>query len=599
MRFTPVRWVGILCILIAGPASVYSQAPHLASVYPAGGQRGTTIDVKLAGKNLKNVRRMFFSHPAITSHKVKGGQVSVAIAADVPIGIYDVWALTDHGVTNPRRFRVGRLPEIAEKEKNNDRSSAQTVAFPATINGTLNPGTDRDYYRLELKAGQLIHCQFRSVSLDGTARAALTLFGPGGNELWHDDGRAMEPALDFQVGQSGSYVLRIEERGFQKADNNVYQLSLFTAGRVVSAFPHILTGGKTQSVTLYGYGMEGGTNVARSILVKKANSPIRPLPLQKLSADIKAPKTGDADGGGLLQAHAAMIAGFRYRHPNIPGTLRFGLTERTVTLDTDSKKESMTHAQLVPFPCTVAGRFLRPREVDWYRVALKKGQSLWIETIGERAGERMDLEISIHDSKGKAIKTASDYAVKKSNVPVNTLDAMTAWKVPADGEYFVVVRDLYGTARLHRPRSYQLNVGLRLEEVTVVALPAVKTLSGFAIPSGGTAKLEFFALRTNGHQDAIHIHADYLPANLAAKKVTIKAKAKSATMTFSAKKGAAKWIGRIALVAETKTNGKPIKLSVVALTPVRTSTPPQVRRCQELVVAIVDKPKPKKPKKKK
>ena len=591
-----LRCIALTCLLMIGIGSTKAQTPSLSSVFPAGGKSGTTVDLKLSGKNLKNVGQLFFSHPGIKSRSIKSNMVQIDITSDVPDGEYDVWVLTESGLTNPRRFVVGSRAEISEKESNNDLSTAQKVTMPVTINGTLNPGTDRDFYRFHVKAGDAIHLRFRSLSIDGTARAAFTLYGPNGEELLHDDGRSGESSLAFQASKSGSYILGIEERGFQTGANNVYRLSIFSGPRLVAAFPHILPRGKSQPVTLYGYNLPGGILVDQQPVNSRVKSSVRVLPLQKLQVRIECPDAGDSDGGGWLSSHASMIDGFIYRHPNIPGAIRFGLIDGPVELETDALHGSKEKAQRVPFPCTIAGRFLTPGEVDWYRMSVKKGQTLWLETVGERGGRQMDLELAVHDGGGKILQEASDFAVKKSTIPVNTLDAMCAWKVPADGEYYIVVRDLYGNARFGVDRNYRLHVGKRTEKVTVTALPMGKTAAGFAVPRGGTAKLQISTVRYNGHQDPIRIRAEKLPSGLQAEAVTIPAKKNDATMIFTAAKNAKSRIDRLQLVAETTVNGKKTTFPVVAMSPVNAGSP-EIRRCQGLVAAICENPPAKKTKK--
>src|SRR5205823_5728543 len=107
---------------------------------------------------------------------VKGNRFAADIAATAPVGDCDVWAVTAKGLTNPRRFAVGSLPQSNEKEPNDEPESAQAVKLPVVINGSLNPGTDRDYYRFDAGAGQRVTFHFRSGTLDGSARASLTLF---------------------------------------------------------------------------------------------------------------------------------------------------------------------------------------------------------------------------------------------------------------------------------------------------------------------------------------------------------------------------------------------------------------------------------------
>ena len=49
----------------------------------------------------------------------------VTIPADAPLGIHDVRLVNKWGVSNARAFVVGDLPEVLEKEPNNDVDEAQ------------------------------------------------------------------------------------------------------------------------------------------------------------------------------------------------------------------------------------------------------------------------------------------------------------------------------------------------------------------------------------------------------------------------------------------------------------------------------------------
>src|SRR5690348_943484 len=80
------------------------QEPQLASIFPAGGQCGTTVEITLEGKDLKAVRTLFFSHPDISAKKIADNRFAITIANTVPEADYDAWVVTTTGLTNPRRL---------------------------------------------------------------------------------------------------------------------------------------------------------------------------------------------------------------------------------------------------------------------------------------------------------------------------------------------------------------------------------------------------------------------------------------------------------------------------------------------------------------
>lgn len=106
---------------------------QLFAVSPCGGRQGTTVDLTISsGANLEGVKSLYFSHPGITAAPKMAppplaelpatpiaNQFTVTIAADVPVGIYDIRAVGMFGISNPRSFVVGNQPEVKEQSGNN------------------------------------------------------------------------------------------------------------------------------------------------------------------------------------------------------------------------------------------------------------------------------------------------------------------------------------------------------------------------------------------------------------------------------------------------------------------------------------------------
>src|SRR6185369_520084 len=143
-------------------------------------------------------------------------------------------------------------------QRNDRTQSAQAVTFPVTIHGGIDPATDRDCFLFKLDENQRLTVRCRSTTLDGTVAPALTLFDPTGREVRHDGGNIVEAVIDFRAAQSGEYVVQIEDRAYRRDTSSQYRLEMFTGPRLVAAFPTVLTRGKSQTVTLYGYDLPGG-----------------------------------------------------------------------------------------------------------------------------------------------------------------------------------------------------------------------------------------------------------------------------------------------------------------------------------------------------
>ncbi len=118
-------WLALL--ILSAVAHAQLPNPALDFIYPPGGQAGTTCRVQTGGRDLDDGQRLIFSHPGISSRGVTRapsefesspqpvpGQYDVDIAVNVPPGIYDVRAFGRYGVSTPRSFVVGDVPEQQE-----------------------------------------------------------------------------------------------------------------------------------------------------------------------------------------------------------------------------------------------------------------------------------------------------------------------------------------------------------------------------------------------------------------------------------------------------------------------------------------------------
>ncbi|HEY2251564.1 MAG TPA: hypothetical protein VGH74_10910, partial [Planctomycetaceae bacterium] len=266
-----------LC-LIAQPATAQLPQARLNAVFPTGGQRGTTVDLTLAGgTDLDEASQLYFSHAGITAapktqtidgkpHPI-AGQFVVTIAADVPVGVYDVRARSLYGLSNPRTFTVGDRKEIVEVEPNNTPDKPMAIELNTIVNGKSDGGADIDWYKFAAKAGQRVLIELRSKQLDSRMEGAvdlLTVTQTGnvigaGRRIMHRRtlGRA-EPLLDFTVPADGEYLLKVHDFLYNGSAEYVYRLALHTGPHIDFVLPAAGLPGTTAEYTLYGRNLPGG-----------------------------------------------------------------------------------------------------------------------------------------------------------------------------------------------------------------------------------------------------------------------------------------------------------------------------------------------------
>src|SRR5262245_47597073 len=188
---------GLLVLAVGGTAAAQPPqpaipSPRIQSVFPPGARAGKSpelhalgmtfrldTEVTVTGTDLEEPEKLVFSHPGIkgtyippnvpepdpkkkdnpppkanpdpVTHKFR-----VTVDPSVPPGSYDVRVSGKWGGSNPRAFAVGNLPEVNEKEPNNDVPEAQRVEIGTTVNGVLTAGTDVDYTVFTGRQGQRV-----------------------------------------------------------------------------------------------------------------------------------------------------------------------------------------------------------------------------------------------------------------------------------------------------------------------------------------------------------------------------------------------------------------------------------------------------------
>jgi len=483
-------------------------APLLESVFPLSCEPGKSVTVTLVGKELGKAKSLIFSIPEVTATPDDDGKFVVSVAADTPAQDCDVWCVSDGHVSNPRRFVISALPNIAEAGKNDSSAAAQTIPFPGAVDGLLEAAAKFDWFQFESKEGQTLTLSCRSRSLDGSAQPVVTLFSPAGRELVHSTGRRREPLLYRTLSETGVYRVRVSDRAYKTAADSFYRLELLTGPQIVTAWPDLIQRSQTSPLELVGYGLnlpgksEWSFPLAGSrFLLQRAVSTI-PGPAESMrSAWQSSLETFSTSVSVPVRLHATVGA--------LSGSPRIRFTDRDVAYEDESATESKTKSQLLPVPILLNGRFKNRNDVDWFAFEVKKGETFLIDVYGDRLDHLMDVDAVVMDAAGKTLVTFPDKPAPKNLPPILTqasLDVSGLWKAPADGTFHLVVRDLYGSTLFGVDRTYVLSV--RKSQPTfdvVIAPPDDKTPAGYSIPQNGRAAIRVSIVRRDGFADAVRL----------------------------------------------------------------------------------------------
>src|SRR5688572_7931982 len=126
MGLAHFRFILIFTLLGFSMAEAQLPVARLLTVFPSGGQIGTTFEVSLSGADLDELAELRFSDTNVSAkaknHPETGfnepNKFVVTVSSNALPGLAEVRAVGRFGISNPRAFVIGQWPEAAEKGGN-------------------------------------------------------------------------------------------------------------------------------------------------------------------------------------------------------------------------------------------------------------------------------------------------------------------------------------------------------------------------------------------------------------------------------------------------------------------------------------------------
>ncbi len=430
-----------LLLLVAGLASPLAAAPDyhqaiLQGLYPAGGQRGTTVEVTfLAEKGaLTDADDIVIDGlPGVTAENVRpaddgrSAKATLHIAADAPPGrrMLRVKGGTT-GLTNYRWFIVGALPEHIETEKNNSTDRAEVVELPVVVNGRIAQTLDQDLFRFSARKGQSLVVAVMSHWLDvmgygrndaGFADTSLELLDSAGRVVAEaGDTLGYDPLIHYVIPADGEYTARVSGMGYKGFPQLTYRLTIGEVPYPTAIFPAGGRRGESVEVEFSGPNIPPGTTTL--VQVGQDNQPVQ---------YVQPPDDLVAMGAGL----PFVKSDFREIAPAAEGTSR------------------ATAIELGSLPAVVNDRFTKSGQPRWYRLKLKKGESVECDLLGQRhLRSPLDTLLEIQDSKGERMALNDDGEHFSAEVVHEFVpfDSYLSWTAKDAGDYFLKVAEQSGAA---------------------------------------------------------------------------------------------------------------------------------------------------------
>ena len=637
MRRSLSAWTLLLTVLALSADRVTSQpkadppapAPKLYIVTPAGAKAGSTVEVVVSGSDLDAVEALYFSHPAIRSEKVEAPTIpidpkskgktgsskamappastaavrfKVTVPADVPLGHHDVRVISKQGISNPRCFVVGDLPETVEVEPNNDVPEAQSLALNSTVHGAIASPTDVDYFRFTGKAGQKVNISCLTSSIDSRLQADVQVYDDQGRLLGSNRGYNGHDALvSVTLPRDGDYWVRVAQFTYtQGTPEYFYRLTVATTPWIDAVFPPMVEPGQATKVTIYGRNLPNGVVDPQMMHQGQA--------LEKMVVTVQPPKDRNAARfRGHRSPTLAFADGFEFRVKNAVGTsnpVLIGLAQAPLVLDHPGNDTPET-AQSVSIPCEIAGQIEKRRDQDVFRFRAKKGDILSLELWGDRIGSSADFYFTLADAAtGKKINEFDDNpdsALALQFYNRSEDPARYRFEVKADGEFLLTVSTREAFVQAGPRDQYRLRITPEQPDFRLVAMPASSYAPDAVIlPQNGLQSLTVLAYRQDGFDGPIDLSVQGLPAGVTAKPQQVPVGAKRAILVLQTGPGCAPWTGDIRIVGTATIAGQKVVREALPATITwglpnnqnQQNTPPLIARIDASLPLAVREPAP-------
>jgi hypothetical protein len=494
-------------------------APVLKVLEPRGAQQGQVFTLKLKGEGLAAGAEISTSLPGSVTRLAPAQDLPVA-ESELPllvqlneqarVGLYPIRIRTDEGLSNVLLFSVGTFPEVVEsesllpdlmkkefdRERNDTLATAQKVAVPVTINGTLR-GPDRDSYRFTAKAGERLVLEVEARRAGSAIDPVIRVLDGGGRELASNNdavGLGVDARVEVGFGKAGEYYAVVHDARFSEQEQNFYRLKIGAYSYAEGIFPLGWQRGGQVEVTLFGGNLKAPVKVKPELGVEKSRQfvPVglpggASLPFQLVVSDLPEVMEPDSPPSrGAQQARACV---------GCPAGKAPSSSERDIPRT--PFEGGITN---LPPSTIINGRISRPGEVDRYRLSVTPGQhwNFEIEAATLQTSQLLGL-ISVYNTVNGDRLASSD-----EKIPADPYLALT---VPENvKEITVQVEDLLGRGGP--------NYAYRLQAVQEAPGFAIDLLDPHVnVPMNGTAAVEFRLLR-RGYDRQVRIAIPDLPDDL-------------------------------------------------------------------------------------
>jgi hypothetical protein len=508
-----VNWcvLGIFILASNGPVcavgadAVSPRAPEVLSLFPFGGQGGTSLETEILGTDLDGAYALLFGDAAIkgtilkieavrsnnlqgtesdleTVEGKKPSQLERALArfiipGDATSGLHSLRMVSPRGLSNAVQFYVNSEPLVLETDKSHTTpSQAQLIRLPCALSGKISKQGEVDYYAFDASRNQPLSFKIVSNKVgkeDKRDVAELTLYDRTGS--WFDPQRATRLAfsnttrLTYRFSKPGRYLLGVGSFLGIGGIDLVYQLQVLQTDGLPNA-GHLIA--ESGSAGWQERAWDRPLVPSRlTVLASRTTPGARPQHEVSIASGSQKP-SGDVDdlAGGQARAFRPVSVVHKSEGETAPG-----------------------QSAGLRLPALLEGTIAYPGKVDTYKFHAHAGERLAFEIETPNAGPpQFNPRLGLFDSSGSELcSNIFRYAGGASADYLKTLEPKTIFNFERDGEYSLQIRDI--TSRYGDPQfAYRILIRPQVPHIGKVEIGAdrINLIAGQAAELGLTSELE-------------------------------------------------------------------------------------------------------------
>ena len=554
--------VPLLCMAVAQAVGQLPTA-RMTAIFPMGCQIGAEAEVQVHGADLDGATGLRFSNPGISAEVINAGErkFKVRVAGEVPAGVYEARFSGALGLTNPRPFVVSSLAEVRSPTGNTTRETAAALGGNSVINGTA-VSRQSVWFKVVARKGQRLLLRISAGALDSRLNPVVFLRDSAGERLARGNDAGL---IDYTAAADGDCFIQIHDATYGGGTEHFFRLENSDGAHVDFVSPPVVSSFTGSEVTLYGRKLPA----SKPSGLKATDG----VSLEQLTVKISQLISGERPGGVLLSPATVALDGgvFRLAKGKIASNPFFvGLCEGKSLAMEKGDNETADHAQTIPAPGLVAGRFFPARDVDCFRFTIKKDEVYWLDVFSQRLGNKTNPYVTaqlvgVSKEGEESPGPAKEFYEIKDNPggrEFNIANRDVSWRFQAktDGYCRVMVRDLFNQVADDPGRGYVVALnrerpGYRLlthPRTVPSALGGTKAIELMVthLRKGTTLPVQIIALREGNFNGPIRISVEGLPEGVNLHPCKIRAGQKSATAFLTATDTAVSFIGNIRFVGK-------------------------------------------------